>query len=110
MTPSSPSSLPAWNGGEHWRPSCHPDDCPGALTSLLNPNPSPTPQTALERKMLEEAREARRREREGFASEVAAERRALALENAEAQRSLEANRAELLALKSRWAFRGEHKR
>ena len=60
--------------------------------------------------MLEEAREARRREREGFASEVAAERRALALENAEAQRSLEANRAELLALKSRWAFRGEHKR
>ena len=59
-------------------------------------------QTALERKMLEEAREARRREREGFSDEVSAERRALAAEHAEAQRQLEASRAELLALKSRW--------
>ena len=59
-------------------------------------------QTSLERKLLEEAREARRKEREGFNDDVAAERRALAQEHADMQRQLEACRAELLALKSRW--------
>jgi phage shock protein A len=60
-----------------------------------------TPQTALERKLLEEARDARRKEREGFNAEVSAERRALAQEHADMQRQLEASRAELMALKSR---------
>lgn len=59
-------------------------------------------QVAIERKLLEEAREARRREREEFISEVAAERRTLAQENADTMRQLDAARSELLQLKTRY--------
>ncbi|GAX76032.1 hypothetical protein CEUSTIGMA_g3475.t1 [Chlamydomonas eustigma] len=58
-------------------------------------------QTAMERQLLEEAREARRKERESFLDEVSRERRGMAAEKADMQRQLEASRAELLALKSR---------
>ncbi len=54
--------------------------------------------------MLEDAREARRRERESFMSEVAMERKTLATENAELQRRLDASRAELLSLKTKCVF------
>lgn len=51
--------------------------------------------------MLEEAREARRREREDLLTEVTTERRRLATEYSETQRQLDAARQELLAVRSR---------
>ncbi len=58
-------------------------------------------QIAMERRLLEEAREARRKEREELLSEVTAERRRLAAEYSDTQRQLDAARGEVLALRSR---------
>lgn len=55
----------------------------------------------MERKLLEEARDARRKEREALISEVSGDRRALANENADMLRQLDAARAELLQLKAK---------
>ncbi|MEW5299027.1 MAG: hypothetical protein WDW36_002082 [Sanguina aurantia] len=58
-------------------------------------------QVALERQLLEEARECRRKERESLIGEVAAERRRVADENSAAGRQLEAARAELRVVQMR---------
>ena len=63
--------------------------------------PCRAPQVSLERRLLEEAREARRREREDFITEVSTERRRLAQEYSDTQRQLDAARSELLMLKTR---------
>ncbi|KAG2438502.1 hypothetical protein HXX76_005053 [Chlamydomonas incerta] len=72
-----------------------------ATSSLAAERDDLRTQVAMERRLLDEAREARRREREDLLTEVTTERRRLATEYSETQRQLDAARQELLAVRSR---------